>query len=140
MRPVAIEDRPQPDLPRLDEVDDWPGTILVSTLRERAAAMAAMHAVPALDLTASSGHAAPPLGSYQVGDDVTVRLVTPLLPDGLDVPGRLAEESVSAGEGSVSWTVAVELPPPQSRETLGTRLRRVDVTQRAMFRHRLVPV
>ncbi len=29
-RPVVIEERPNPLLPRLDAVDDWPGTILVA--------------------------------------------------------------------------------------------------------------
>lgn len=139
MKPVAVVNAPQDGLPRLDEVDDWPGVILAATLAERAAAMAAAHAVPALDLSAASGHAAPRLGSYAVGDDVTIRLVTPLLPDGIDVPGRLTEMDISAGEGTVSWTVAVAQPPPQSRETLAARLARVDRTQKLIFRHRLAP-
>ncbi|MBO0818173.1 MAG: hypothetical protein J2P30_23815, partial [Actinobacteria bacterium] len=92
--PVAVEDRPQPDLPRLDEADDWPSTFLTSTLRERAATAATQHAEPVLELTGTAGVSDPPVTSYGPGDDVAVRLVTPLLPGGLELAGTLQQVEV----------------------------------------------
>lgn len=132
-RPVAVVDRPQDDLPRLDAVDDWPGTVEVSTLRERAATMALVQSAPALALTASPSEAFPPLTRYRVGDDVTIRATTPLLPGGLDVTGRLIEISVSAGGGVATWTVSSPSPPPVPRETLARQVGRLDTWARQGF-------
>ena len=88
-RPTVLVTRASADLPRLDAVDDWPGTILFSTLQERANTMADTHLSPALELTATPPESFPPITRYGVGDDVTVRATTPLLPGGLDVTGRL---------------------------------------------------
>ena len=132
-RPVAVVDRPQPDLPRLDAVDDWPGTILESTLAERARTMAATHAGPTLALTASPPESFPPITGYAVGDDVTVRAVTPLLPGGIDVTGRLIEIDINAQMGTATWTVATPSPPPVSRESLARRLDRLDTTLTGVF-------
>jgi len=139
-KPVAVVDRPQADLPRLDAADDWPQTYLISTLNERANQMATSHAAPALDLSVTAGQAIPVVGSYGVGDDVTVRLVTPLLEDGLDAVGRLTELTLSAGEGTATWTVALELPPPAVRTTLTGRLSKLDRSVQGIFRTRLAPV
>lgn len=139
-KPVAVEDRPQADLPRLDEVDDYPGVILQSTLIERAATAATLHAEPVLELSADTVASDPPLTSYGPGDDVTVRLVTPLLPGGFDVTGQLTEVSVNAATGAVAWTVAIALPPPRPRETLAQRLDRIDLTVRGAFRRRMQPL
>jgi hypothetical protein len=133
VRPVAVEDRPQSDLPRLDAVDDWPGTVVVSTLRERANTMAGAQSRPALALTASPPANTPPVGSYRVGDDVTIYAETPLLPGGLDALGRLTEVSVSAGEDRATWSVATSMPPPLARESLAARLGRLDTATRAVF-------
>ena len=97
--PVAVIDRPQAGLPRLDRVDDWPGTVLVSTLGERAETMAARNAGPALDMSASPPEGFPPVTAYGPGDTVTIRAVTPLLPGGLDFDGRLLGVEVNAGAG-----------------------------------------
>jgi hypothetical protein len=132
-RPVARVDRPQDDLPRLDAADDWPGTFLQSTLNERAATMAAIQNSPALALSASPPESFPPITRYRVGDDVTVRATTPLLPGGLEVTGRLTEVSVSAGEGTATWTVSAPSPPPIARETVARRLDRLDTWTRQMF-------
>lgn len=132
-RPVAVVDRPQPDLPRLDAVDDWPGTILQSTLAERARTMAATHAGPTLALTASPPESFPPITGYAVGDDVTLRAVTPLLPGGIDVTGRLIEIDINAQTGTATWTVATPSPPPVSRESLTRRLDRLDTTLSGVF-------
>lgn len=132
-RPVARVDRPQDDLPRLDAVDDWPGTFLQSTLNERAATMAIAQAAPALQLSASPPESFPPITRYRVGDDVTIRATTPLVPGGLVVTGRLTEVSVSAGEGTATWTVAASSPPPVARETVARRLDRLDLWTRQMF-------
>jgi len=133
VRPVAVVDRPQPDLPRLDAVDDWPGTILQSTLAERARTMATTHAGPTLALSASPPESFPPVTGYSVGDDVTVRAVTPLLPGGIDVTGRLIEIDINAQAGTATWTVATPSPPPVSRESLARRLDRLDTTLTGVF-------
>ena len=133
IRPVVMVDKPQDDLPQLDAVDDWPGTILESTLRERANTMATSYAAPALALTATPPESFPPITGYGVGDDVTVRAVTPLLPGGIDVTGRLIEIDVNAQEGTATWTVATPSPPPQSRESLTRRLDRMDTTLSGVF-------
>lgn len=132
-RPSARVDRPQDDLPRLDYADDWPGTFLQSTLNERAATMATIQASPALALSASPPESFPPITRYAVGDDVTVRATTPLLPGGLTVTGRLTEVSVSAGEGTATWTVSAPSPPPVPRESVARRLDRLDTWTRQIF-------
>lgn len=132
-RPVAVVDRPQPGLPQLDAVDDWPGTILASTLQERARTYATTYAAPALALSASPPESLPPLTGYGVGDDVTIRAVTPLMPGGLDVTGRLIEVDVNAQTGIATWTVAAPSPPPAPRETLARRLDRLDGTLTGVF-------
>jgi hypothetical protein len=132
-RPVAIVDRPQPDLPRLDAVDDWPGTILQTTLDERARTYAATYAAPTLALSASPPESLPPITEYGVGDDVTIRAVTPLMPGGLDVTGRLIEVDVNAQTGTATWTVAAPSPPPAPRESLARRLDRLDMTLQGVF-------
>jgi hypothetical protein len=139
-RPVAVIDRPQADVPRLDRVDDWPSTFLLSTLQERAATAATQYAEPALEVQVTSLVGEPPVTAYNVGDDVTMSLVTPLMPGGLDVAGRLTECTVSAAEGTATWTVALSMPPPRPRERLTARMDRVDTTIAAIFRRRLTPL
>jgi hypothetical protein len=141
VRPVIVVDRPQAGLPRLDEVDDWPGTVLETTLRERANTAATANARPALDLSVSVGEASPPLTRYMPGDDVTLHVTSPLLEGGgLDVTGTLREESVNAAEGTVAWTVTVDSPPPWPRGTLTNRLGAIDALTQGVFRRRRAPV
>ena len=135
--PVEIVDRPQEGLPRLDEVDDWPGTVLVSTLRERALAAATTYAGPALALESRMPVAAPALGTYGVGDDVAVNLVSPFMPAGLAAVGRLAKIDADAGAGTAAWTVTIVDPPPRPAATLTARLDRLDATTTGMFRTHL---
>lgn len=132
-RPALLVRRAHDGMPRLDAVDDWPGTVLPSTLLERAKTMNEAQAMPALQLTATPPESFPPITRYYVGDDVTVRAVTPLLPAGLDVTGRLAQIDVNAAEGTAIWTVTTPSPPPQYREALTRRLDRLDTTMRAVF-------
>jgi hypothetical protein len=132
-RPVNVVDAPQPDLPRLDAVDNWSGVVLTSTLKERAQAASQQQAVPGLTLTASPSETTPALGTYAVGDDVSVYVVTPLLPDGYLVTGRLTQIDVDAVAGTAAWTIATTIPPPRVRETLTVRLNRIDATQAGMF-------
>jgi hypothetical protein len=134
VRPVQVVDVPSDDLPRLDAVDDWPGTVEPAALRDRAQTASVRQAAPALQLSASPSEAWPDLSAYRVGDDVTVRATTPLLPGGLDATGRLVELSVSAGEARATWTVATSMPPPVPRETLSGRLDRLDTTTASVFR------
>jgi hypothetical protein len=132
-RPTVMVQNPQWDLPRLDAVDDWPGTILYTTLQERAKAMSVIHQTPALELSATPPESYPPITRYGVGDDVTVRAVTPLLPNGLSVTGRLIQIDVNAAEGTAVWTVSTPSPPPAYRESLTTRLDRIDSKMTTMF-------
>jgi hypothetical protein len=131
--PVSVTDAPQADLPRLDAVDDWAGTIVNTTLQQRSATASQQQAAPALTLAVTPSEAFPPLGQYGVGDDVTVRATTPLTPGGLTVAGRLTQLSVDAAAGTAAWTVNVPSPPPRARETLLGRLDRIDAKVRAVF-------
>ena len=133
LKPVAIERRPQPDLPRLDAVDDWPGTVLQSTLVERAQTMAARQAAPSVSTTASPPEELPAITEYAPGDTVYVRAVTPLLPGGLEVAGRLSQVEVNAAEGVATWTIVGATPAPVTRETVNERLERVDTAVAALF-------
>jgi hypothetical protein len=137
-KPVAVVDAPQAGLPRLDVVDDWPSVILQSTLEERAATNAQIYARPVLTLTAAVAVHDPPLWSYRVGDDVAVGLADPLMPGGLELTGVLTEVSASAADGTVSWTVAVTLPPPSPADTLASRLADLTRISTGTFRRRLV--
>ncbi len=132
-KPVAVVDRPQADLPRLDMVDDWPGVTLTSTLTERANTAATQQAVPALKLTAGPTESTPDIRSYGVGDDVTVRVTSPLLPDGLTVTGQLTQLDIDAAAATAAWTITIAMPPPQTRLSLAQRLNHLDQKQRAMF-------
>jgi hypothetical protein len=139
VRPVIVVDRPQADLPRLDEVDDWPGVILETTLRERAAQAATANARS--DLRVSVGEASPTLTDYAPGDDVTLHVTSPLLEGGgLDVTGRLRDEAVNAADGTVAWTVTIDSPPPWPRGTLTGRLSALDAITQGVFRRRRAPV
>lgn len=132
--PVAVVDNPQSDLPRLDAVDDWPGVVLTTTLKERADAASQQQAAPALKLSVTPSEAYPALGLYAVGDDVTVRITDPLIPDGMTATGRLTQLDVDAAAGTAAWTVAVPMPPPKTRETLTGRLNRLDAKVGGIFR------
>jgi hypothetical protein len=132
-RPVAIQTRPQPDLPRLDEVDDWPGTVLQSTLVERAQTMAERQAAPSLNMTASPPEELPDITTYGPGDTVTLRVVTPLIPEGLEVAGRLSQVEVNAAAGVATWSVIGASPGPVVRETVNDRLTRIDSTLAQVF-------
>lgn len=132
-KPTVLERRVHPDTPRLDHIDDWPGTVVRTTLEERARSMADRHMVPVLSLSAAPPASYPPLPQYNVGDDVTVSVVNSLLPGGLTVTGRLTELSVSAAGGTASWTVVTTLPTPQARETIAGRLLRNDTAIMQQF-------
>lgn len=136
-KPVAVEDRPQPDLPRLDEADDWPQTYLDSTLRERAATAAHQYADPVLELSVTETEMLEDPTAYNVGDDVRVHIVSPLMPGGLDLSGRLTEIGFNAAEARADWTIAITLPPPQPRATLTRRLDSLDAVLAGIFRRRL---
>jgi hypothetical protein len=127
-RPCAIEDRPQALVPRLDARDEWPSVILLSTLAERAATAATQQAAPALELSGTAPENGPPIGSYGVGDTVTLNITTPLLAGGLTTDAILTGIEADAGSGTASWTVAVSAPPPLPRETLTGMLKRMEST------------
>jgi hypothetical protein len=132
-RPVAIRTRAQADLPRLDAVDDWPGTVLQSTLTERANTMAERQAAPALSMTASPPEELPDIASYGAGDTVTVRAVTPLIPEGMEIAGRLGQVEVNAAAGVATWTIIGTTPAQVVRESVNDKLERIDSTLAQVF-------
>jgi hypothetical protein len=132
-RPVEIENRPQPGVPQLDEVDDWPGVVLRTTLRERANANATSYALPVVEITGTVPVSLPRLGTYGVGDDVTVDITDPLLAGGYHTVGRLNEIQVDAAAGTAAWTVVAALPPPLP-STLARRLFQLESNQANIFR------
>jgi hypothetical protein len=134
VKPVMVKDVPQSDLPRLDAVDNWSGVVVTSTLTDYANTSAQQHAQPTLVLTATTTVSAPPLGTYGVGDDVTVNLTSPLLPAGYTVTGRLQQLDVDAAAGTAKWTVAVTIPTPKARATITSAIRALTAQQQAMFR------
>lgn len=138
-RPVATAVMANPRLPRLDAVDDWPGTILIQTLRERALTQAVINSVPAQQITGSPPESYPVITSYGVGDTVTVHAVTPLIPDGIEFQARLNELEINAGEGTATWSLALLNPPQVTRETVAGAFRRLDKTTSAMFHRNLQP-
>jgi len=137
VRPVMIKDLPQADLPRLDSVDDQAGVILTSTLQEKALASAQKHAQPILALSATATLAAPALGSYGVGDDVTVNITSPMLPGGYTATGRLTQLDVDAAAGTARWTVAVTLPTPRARRTITQAFAQIGAANQLIFRKSL---
>ncbi|MDR3031920.1 MAG: hypothetical protein LBV78_02195, partial [Kitasatospora sp.] len=138
--PVVTIDQPQPGLPRLDVADDWPGTVRITTLHERALTYARLYAAPVLAIESAGQASSPPLTAYGPGDDVTVLVVTPLLTGGLEVTGQLAGVSINAGDGAADWTVTAALPPPRPREAVAPRLDRIDRTIKAARHSGLAPV
>jgi hypothetical protein len=132
-RPVVVAELTNPRLPRLDAVDDWPGTILVDTLRQRAMTAQTINSVPAQTITGSPPESYPVITSYGPGDTVTVRAVTPLIPDGIEFAARLQEVEINAGEGTATWSLSLLQPPQGTRETVAGRLVRNDRTIAALF-------
>jgi hypothetical protein len=134
--PVVVVSQPQTGVPELDAADDWSGVSSVSTLTENANASAATYAAPTLALEAVNPASAPALGTYAIGDDVSVALADPLLPTGLVSTGRLGAASLDAAAGTVTWEVAVTFPPP-SHLTLSKRIGKLTRTIATSLHHSL---
>ena len=132
-RPVVIRDQPNYRLPRLDAVDDWPGTVLLGTLRERAYTAANINSLPAQQITGSPPESFPDITTYAPGDTVTVRAQTPLIPDGIEFAARLQQVEVNAGGGTATWSLALLQPPQATRATVAQRLLATDRTTAALF-------
>lgn len=132
-KPVSVVDRPQSDLPRLDCVDDWPGVVLTTTLAEKSNLAATQQASPALVVTASPALDFPAISTYRVGDDVSVVAVTPLIPQGQVVAGRLTQIDMDAAGGKATWTVHVTTPQPRIRRTLARRLDYLEQFSRGIY-------
>jgi hypothetical protein len=139
-RPVQIVDRPQPLVPRLDHIDEWPGVIILATLLDRAATNSTLYDTPTLSIAGSTFETDPVLGTYGLGDDVFVFVRNGLHPDGMVIDGRLAGLDVDCDSGKVGWTVTVTMPPSLGRPTLSRRLAAVSAEQSAMFRRNAVPI
>jgi hypothetical protein len=132
-RPVVIAYVDNPRLPRLDAVDDWPGTILQSTLTERAITAQTINQVGAQSVTGSPPESYPSITSYGPGDTVTVRAVTPLIPDGIMFAARLDQVEINAATGLATWTAGFTSPPQATRETVGGAFLRLDKATAAQF-------
>lgn len=132
-KPVVTIVAPQAGVPELDHVDDWPGVSVTATLNEYASAYSQSYASPALALEAVMPLMSPPLGSYNVGDDVSVVLADPLVPSGLNATGRLTAISLDAGSGTATWTVTIALPRPRRYATLAAQLKALHRKTAAIF-------
>ncbi len=135
-KPVGMADLPQAGVPNLDYVDDWPRVFEVPPLTDRANTAAAVYAGPSVAITAVNPTKRPALGTYGVGDDVSVALADPLLPTGWAANGTLTRIEADAVAGTVNWTVAISMPPPR-RHSLSGRLRRLEDKVAGMFRTNL---
>jgi hypothetical protein len=134
-RPVHVIDAPQPDLPRLDAADDWPGVSNVGMLTQYAQSASMVNAAPAAVITAKPMDSAPSVLGYAVGDDVQVNVTDPLLPSGYTALGRLHQIDIDAAAATAQWTVYVETPLPYHRETLAVRLRVLTLRVSSGFRN-----
>jgi hypothetical protein len=132
--PVQVVDNPQPNVPRLDAADDYPGVILASTLKEYATTSSQVQAGPAQQIQVTPSEAAPSLLEYGVGDDVWIAVTDPLLPDGELVTGYLQQIDINAVAATAAWTVATTVPLPVRRDTLQYRLRVVALRATGTFR------
>jgi len=133
-RPVVVAVLPShPHLPRLDAVDDWPGTILLPTLRERAVTAGTINSIGAQAVSGSPPESYPPLTSYGPGDTVTVRAVTPLIPEGIEFPARLEQVEVNAATGVATWSAAFTQPPQGTRTTLNGAITRIATAGSQLF-------
>jgi hypothetical protein len=135
-KPSVLVTAPQPGIPEIDQVDNWPGITDTPTLTDKANTNAAIYAGPAFTVAATVAVNAPPLGTYAMGDDVAVALADPLVPAGYTAMGRLTGASADAAAGTVAWTIAVTQPPPR-RRSLARELARLDRQVSAMFRQNL---
>jgi hypothetical protein len=118
VRPVAITYMDNPNLPRLDAVDDWPGTILESTLWERSTTATIINAIPAQEVTGAPPESHPSILTYGPGDTVTVRAVTPLIPEGVEFQARLLQVEVNAATGIANWSAALTSPAQATRTSI----------------------
>jgi hypothetical protein len=84
-------------------------------------------------MTASPPEELPDITGYGPGDTVTIRAVTPLMPEGMEVAGRLSQIEVNAAEGVATWTIVGTSPAPVVRETVTDRLDRLDSTLAQVF-------
>jgi hypothetical protein len=126
LRPVAITYINNPSLPRLDAVDDWPGTILESTLWERSNTGTIINSIPAQQVTGSPPESHPSILTYGAGDTVTVRAVTPLIPEGIEFQARLLQIEVNAATGIATWSATLTSPPQATRTSINGALTRMD--------------
>ena len=126
LRPVAITYIDNPQLPRLDAVDDWPGTILESTLWERSTTATIINSIPAQEVTGAPPESHPSILTYGPGDTVTVRAVTPLIPGGVEFQARLLQVEVNAATGIANWSAALTSPPQVTRTSINGALSRMD--------------
>jgi hypothetical protein len=107
-------------------VDDWPGTILESTLWERATTSAAINLIPAQEVTGSPPESHPSILTYGPGDTVTVRARTPLIPQGIEFSARLLQVEVNAATGVANWSASLTSPPQATRTSIGGAITRMD--------------
>jgi hypothetical protein len=130
---VAVDAPPQPNTPRIDGVDDWPGVVLSATLNDYAQSHSAIYSTPPLGIEASTFESDPELGSYGLGDDIAVGVSDPLL-DGYATTGRLQAVAVDCATGKVTWTVAMVIPPARHRTSLSGAINKMQSGNARMYR------
>jgi hypothetical protein len=134
VRPVAITYLANhPYLPRLDAVDDWPGTILESTLWERSNTATIINSIPAQEVTGGPPESHPSILTYGPGDTITVRAVTPLIPEGVEFQARLLQVEVNAATGVANWSAALTSPPQATRTSVGGAITAMDRQASQLF-------
>jgi hypothetical protein len=138
-KPVVIINTPQPGIPQVDHVDDYPGVYHTGTLNDRANTSASVYAGPALAVQGVVPIHDPPLGNYVIGDDVSVALADPLVPTGYTAMGRLTAASADAVAGTVTWTVSITQPQPVLTRRLAQRLKQLDSQVVGLFHQNLTP-
>jgi hypothetical protein len=132
-RPVVVRNVNLPSLPRLDAVDDWPGTVNIKTLEDRANTGATINSIPAQEVQGSPPESYPALGTYGPGDTVTVRAVTPLIPEGIEFAARLTQVEVNAATGVATWHAQFISPPQTARLSVSGTLNRLATGARQLF-------
>jgi hypothetical protein len=139
-KPVKVVDNPQVGIPRLDAVDEWQGVVLLTTLQEKANSNAQIYGTPVIAIKGTVSIDFPLVSEYNVGDQVTVIVTDPLLPDGFWQTTRLTERSVSCDDGTVEWTLVTTQPPAQPRLTLTKKLAQLDRRTSGTFVNRCVVI
>jgi hypothetical protein len=110
-----------------------PGTILESTLWERSNTATIINSIPAQEVTGGPPESHPSILTYGPGDTITVRAVTPLIPEGVEFQARLLQVEVNAATGVANWSAALTSPPQATRTSVGGAITAMDRQASQLF-------